>query len=57
MMTNYNGSLRDVLEQSGVSRREFLKFCTVMAGALALRAGMVPKIAEALETAERPVVV
>ncbi len=57
MMTNDNGSLRDALERSGVSRREFLKFCTVMAGALALPAGMVPRIAEALENAERPVVV
>ena len=46
-----------LLAQRGISRREFLKFCTVMAGTLTLPASMVPKIAHAIETAKRPAVV
>ncbi|ABZ84051.1 uptake [ni/fe] hydrogenase small subunit [Heliomicrobium modesticaldum Ice1] len=41
------------LKRRGVSRRDFLKFCTVMAASLGLSAGSVPKIAEALETKKR----
>jgi hydrogenase small subunit len=40
-----------------VSRRDFLKFCTIVTGALALPSGFVPKIAEALEKAKKPAVV
>jgi hydrogenase small subunit len=47
----------EVLAERGVSRREFLRFCTLMAGTLALPASAAPQVAEALETAERPVVV
>jgi hydrogenase small subunit len=47
----------DALAERGVSRRDFLKFCTLMAGTLALPASMVPKVAYALETAKRPPVV
>lgn len=47
----------DALAEKGVSRRDFLKFCTLMAGTLALPASMVPKVAYALETAKRPPVV
>ncbi len=50
-------SLLTALAQKGISRRDFLKFCTFMAGTLALPASMVPKVARALETARRlPVV-
>jgi hydrogenase small subunit len=44
----------DALARKGVTRRDFLKFCSVMAGTLALPASMVPKVAHALETATRP---
>lgn len=36
------------LNQKGVSRRDFMKFCTAMAAMLSLPASFVPKIAEAL---------
>jgi len=49
-------SLVQELTQRGVSRRDFLKFCTTMAAALALPASMVPRIAEALEKKAKPVV-
>jgi hydrogenase small subunit len=48
-------SLSKELTEKGVSRRDFLKFCTVMAGTLALSNSMIPKIAYALEqTVMRP---
>jgi hydrogenase small subunit len=43
-------------EKRGVSRRDFLKFCTAMTAALSLPATFVPRIAEALEGVKRPVV-
>jgi hydrogenase small subunit len=49
--------LAAAIAQRGVSRRDFLKFCAVMAGALALPAEFVPQIARALETTKRPPVV
>ncbi len=57
MENHSESSLMQALAQRGVSRRDFLKFCTFMAGTLALPAGMTPKIAQALESAKRlPVV-
>jgi hydrogenase small subunit len=47
----------DRMAREGVSRRDFMKFCTAMAAALALPASMAPKIAEAIETRKKPVVV
>ncbi len=38
----------------GVSRRDFLKFCTVMAASIGLPLGMGAKIAEAVTSAKRP---
>jgi len=49
--------LRVSLMERGVSRRDFLKFCSVMAATLALPATAVPRIARALESAKRPPVV
>ncbi len=49
-----NPSLIDGLSARGVTRREFLKFCTVMAGVLALPVEATAKIARALETVKRP---
>ena len=57
MENHSESSLMQALAQRGVSRRDFLKFCTFMAGTLALPAGMTPKIAQALESAKRPPVV
>jgi len=51
------GSLQAALSERGVSRRDFLKFCAIMAGTLALPATFTPKIARALEAAKRPAVV
>ncbi|MBM4332193.1 MAG: hydrogenase small subunit [Deltaproteobacteria bacterium] len=45
------------LSKRGVSRRDFLKFCTTMAATLALPASFIPKIAEALEKKKKPVAV
>ncbi|KPK31747.1 MAG: hydrogenase [Nitrospira bacterium SG8_35_1] len=38
----------EALEKRGVSRRDFMKFCTAMAATLALPASFIPKIAEAV---------
>ncbi len=57
MVDHSNGNLVERLAQRGVSRRDFLKFCTLMAGTLALPAGMASKVARALEEVQRPVVV
>lgn len=57
MTDRYDSSVMEALAQKGVSRRDFLKFCTAMAGALALPATMVPQIAQAVENARRPAVV
>ena len=45
------------LSQRGVSRRDFLKFCTTVAATLALPSSFIPKIAEALEKKMKPAVV
>jgi hydrogenase small subunit len=57
MENRSESNLMQALARRGVSRRDFLKFCTFMAGTLALPVSMVPKIAKALEAAERPVAV
>jgi hydrogenase small subunit len=45
------------LQQRGISRREFLKFCTVMTAALALPVDEVSRVVAALESARRPPVI
>ncbi|HDN78864.1 MAG: [Ni/Fe] hydrogenase small subunit [Chloroflexi bacterium] len=50
-------TIGEALAEHKISRREFLKFCTIMAGTLALPASYAPKIAEALEKAKKPVVI
>jgi hydrogenase small subunit len=57
MENRHNGSLKTALTEHGISRRDFMKFCAVMAGTLALPASFAPKIARALEAAKRPAVV
>ncbi len=49
--------LFDALTRRGVTRREFLKFCTIMAGVLALPMDKVSRVVSALESAPRPPVV
>jgi hydrogenase small subunit len=50
-------TLPDLLEQRGVSRRDFMKFCTTVSAALALPASFTPKIAQALDKVQRPTLV
>jgi hydrogenase small subunit len=41
----------------GVSRRDFLKFCSASAAVLGLSSSYVPQIAHALETKKKPILV
>ncbi len=50
-------TLGERMEELGVTRRSFLRFCGVMASTLALPAGYRTQIAEALTSARRPVLV
>lgn len=51
-------SLREILRTCGVSRRDFLQYCTAISATLALPAAYAPKIADALENEDkRPSVV
>ncbi len=48
---------REKMDQGGVSRRDFLKFCGIVSAALGLGPSFAPKIAEALTSGKRPPVV
>jgi hydrogenase small subunit len=52
-----HGDLFQALIDKGVSRRNFMKFCSAMAATLALPAAYGARIAEALEKARKPSVV
>jgi len=56
-MGNAHSWLTAELERRGVSRREFLSFCSTLATALALPASLGARIAEALEHGEKPTLV
>lgn len=45
------------IEDSGVSRRDFLKYCSAISATLALSPAFAPKIAEAVEADKRPPVI
>jgi len=45
---------QSIQAEQGMHRRDFLKFCGAVAGALSLDATFIPKIAEALTSGERP---
>ena len=47
----------EVLQQQGISRRRFLKFCAALTSLMALPPSMVSRVAEALEQARRPSVI
>jgi len=49
--------LQKSLQANGISRRGFLKYCSMLASSMALAPSMVPRIAEALENAKRPSVI
>jgi [NiFe] hydrogenase small subunit len=49
--------ISEIVEKKGVSRRDFMKFCGLMAATLGLEASYVPKIAAALAGPTRPPVV
>ena len=44
------------IESRGISRRDFIKFCTMTTAALALPVGMVGKVAAAVADARVPVI-
>lgn len=46
-----------VFAERGISRRDFMKFCTAMSAVLALPVTLVPRIAEALESDGRPSII
>lgn len=52
-----DSTLSERLKENGVSRRGFLKFCAATASMMALPPAMIPKIAEAMESAPRPSVI
>jgi hydrogenase small subunit len=56
-MSHRDTWLADELKRRGVSRREFLGFCTVMTSALALPASLSAQVAKALQKTEKPVLV
>ena len=43
----------DVMQRQGISRRSFIKFCSLTASALGLSPAVVPQIAHAMETKPR----
>ncbi|RMG67535.1 MAG: twin-arginine translocation signal domain-containing protein [Nitrospirae bacterium] len=51
------GTIYEGLVSKGISRRDFLTFCSMMAATLALPASFAPQIAEALEKKKKPTVV
>jgi hydrogenase small subunit len=56
-MSNRDTWLVGELQRRGVSRREFLGFCTAMTSALALPASLSAQVAKALQKTEKPVLV
>ncbi|HEY3309841.1 MAG TPA: hydrogenase small subunit [Desulfuromonadaceae bacterium] len=50
-------SFGEVLRERGISRRDFLKFCSSMTAALALPASFAPRLAQALDEVKRPTLV
>jgi hydrogenase small subunit len=50
-------SIAESLRKRGVSRRDFLKFCSAMTAAMALPASFAPRVAQALEESKKPTLV
>jgi hydrogenase small subunit len=51
------GWLIKALAAKGISRRRFLQWCSAMTAAMALPAAYAPRVAQALETSKKPVMV
>ena len=47
-------SVGEILKERGVSRRDFLKFCSTVTAAMALPASFAPSVAQALDEVKRP---
>jgi hydrogenase small subunit len=56
-MSKEEKTLGEHLQEEGISRRSFLKFCAATASMLALPPSMIPTVARALEKARRPSVI
>ena len=52
-----NQTLGDYLQEQGVSRRGFLKFCTATASLMAMPPSAVSQVVQALAAAKRPSVI
>lgn len=50
-------SFEERLEQKGLNRRDFMKFCTFLSATMGLSNSFIPKVAEALASPQRPPVV
>ena len=55
--SDHDCSIGQILRERGVSRRDFLKFCSVMTAAMALPASFAPRGAQALDEVKRPTLV
>ena len=53
-MNDFSGNLEQELARKGVTRRDFLKFCSAMAATLVLPTHYIGRIADALAAAPRP---
>lgn len=49
--------IAELVTKKGVTRRDFMKFCGLMAATLGLEASFIPKIAQAVASAPRPPIV
>ncbi len=50
-------SISEILRKRGVSRRDFLKFCSAITAAMSLPASFAPTVAQALDEVKRPTLV
>lgn len=56
-LLKHDSSIGAILKERGVSRRDFLKFCSAMTAAMALPASFAPRVAQALDQVKRPTLV
>jgi len=56
-LLRHDCSIGEILKQRGVSRRDFLRFCSAMTAAMALPASFAPRVAQALDQVKRPTLV
>lgn len=56
-LLKHDCSIGQILKERGVSRRDFLKFCSAMTAAMALPASFAPRVAQALDEVKRPTLV